>query len=363
MSDTTPERNANEGSAANAAPGDAALNSSEATNDEAIELAYEPEVVSERADAAVPARASDDSSAETPRDAQRDGVAQSAPEALSETQAYPPELIEPPVEPYAPSVSEAEIAAAGPNAPTAVVIEAEVIAVDANAAGAAEAVVVTETLATRVAEPVVPAYDPTAFAAAAAAGQFVPSQQPIFVQAPTPPANKGNRGIGILIALLATVAFALVYAGATYLVSLGFNTSLEMTTTSFTLFLGSAVFYVPVIFFFGAFALLIAIVNRGGWWAYVLGAFFVAVVVYFSFIGASLLDVNAWNMTPSEAGRFVADLWLHPIAIIAAVSAREVPIWFGAWIAARGRKVTAKNVAARREYDRVLAEGPSLTRP
>lgn len=358
MSDTTPERNAKEGSAADAAPGDAALNSSEATNDEAIELAYEPDVSSEQADAAAPARAFDDSSAAaTPSDTQSDAAAQSAAEPLSETQAYPPELIEPPIEPYVPSDSETGTATAEPIAPTEVVVEAETVTVDANAAVAAEA------LAPAVVEPVVPAYDPAAGAAAAAAAQFVPSPQPIFVQAPTPPANKGNRGVGILIALLASVAFALVYAGATYLVSLGFNTSIEMTTTSFALFLSSAVFYVPVIFFFGAFALLVAIVNRGGWWAYVLGAFFVAVVVYFSFIGASLLDVSAWTMTPSEAGRFVADMWLHPIAIIAAVSAREVPIWFGAWIAARGRKVTAKNVAARREYDRVLAEGPSLTRP
>ena len=31
-------------------------------------------------------------------------------------------------------------------------------------------------------------------------------QTPIYVQAPTPPKNRGNRGAGILIALLATVA-------------------------------------------------------------------------------------------------------------------------------------------------------------
>jgi len=40
-----------------------------------------------------------------------------------------------------------------------------------------------------------------------------------------------------------------------------------------------------------------------------------------------------------------------------------VPIWFGAWIARRGRTVTAKNAAAKQDYDRRLAEGPQLSRP
>lgn len=188
-------------------------------------------------------------------------------------------------------------------------------------------------------------------------------QTPIYVQAPTPPKNRGNRGPGILIALLATLAYAVLFALVVSVISGITSATFAEATQTFTEFIVRPVFYVPVIFFFLAFALLIAVVNRAGWWAYVLGGFLVAVVVYFSYIGGALLTVQAWNLTPSEAGRFVATQWLNPGAVAAAVLAREVPIWFGAWIARNGRKVTARNAEARKEYDRQLAEGPQLARP
>jgi hypothetical protein len=186
---------------------------------------------------------------------------------------------------------------------------------------------------------------------------------PIYVQAPTPPKNRGNRAGGILIALLATLVYAVLYAAVAFVIAAVNSTTVNGATTTFTEFLVRPVYYIPVIFFFLAFSLLIAIVNRGGWWAYVLFGFPVAVVVYFSYIGGALLTQAAWNLTPEEAGRFVASLWLNPAAIAAAVIAREIPIWFGAWIARRGRKITARNAEARAEYDRQIAEGPQLARP
>jgi len=187
-------------------------------------------------------------------------------------------------------------------------------------------------------------------------------QPPVFIQAPTQPKYKGNRGAGILIALFGTVVFAALYALAALGLSVIGSGSLADTTAKFTDFIVLPIFYVPAIFFFLAFVLLIAIVNRGGWWAYVLFGFLVAVVVYFSYIGAALLSVQAWNFTPDEALRFISQQWLNPGAIVAAVVAREVPIWAGAWIARRGRSVTARNAAAKAEYDRVLADGPQGTR-
>ena len=183
-------------------------------------------------------------------------------------------------------------------------------------------------------------------------------QPPVYIQAPTPPRYKGNRGAGILIALLGTAVFAALYALVALALSGIGSGSLADTTTKFTDFIVLPIFYVPVIFFFLAFALLVAIVNRSGWWAYVLFGFLVAVVVYFSYIGAALLSVQAWNFTPDEAYRFVSQQWLNPGAIAAAVVAREVPIWTGAWIARRGRSVTARNATTKAEYDRVLADGP-----
>jgi hypothetical protein len=198
----------------------------------------------------------------------------------------------------------------------------------------------------------------------APAAPVAPVQQaPIYVQAPTPPKNRGNRAGGILIALLATVVYAVIYAAVAFVIAAVNSTTVNGATTTFTEFLVRPVYYIPVIFFFLAFSLLVALVNRGGWWAYVLFGFLVAVVVYFSYIGGALLTQAAWNLTPQEAGRFVASLWLNPAAIAAAVIAREVPIWFGAWIARRGRKVTERNVEARAEYERQIAEGPQLARP
>ncbi len=205
-----------------------------------------------------------------------------------------------------------------------------------------------------------PAYVPAPVAepVSTAAPVSAPAQSPVFIQAPTQPKYKGNRGAGILIALFATVIFAALYALAALGLSGIGSGSFADTTSKFTDFIVLPIFYVPAIFFFLAFILLIAIVNRGGWWAYVLFGFLVAVVVYFSYIGAALLSVQAWNYTPDEALRFISQQWLNPGAIVAAVVAREVPIWAGAWIARRGRSVTTRNAAAKAEYDRLLADGP-----
>jgi hypothetical protein len=219
-----------------------------------------------------------------------------------------------------------------------------------------------------------PGYVPAAVAApASASGSAVaqpaaqqPAQQfaptPIYVTAPTPPKVLGNRAAGILIGLIATVVFAAIYALVAFAISAAGAADMGDATSRFTDFLVLPVFYLPVIFFFLAFALLVAVLNRAGWWAYVLGGFLVAVVVYFAYIGGALLAVQAWTLTGTEAARFISTQWLNPGAIAAAVIAREVPIWFGAWIARRGRTITAKNAAARQEYERQLAEGPQLAR-
>jgi hypothetical protein len=44
------------------------------------------------------------------------------------------------------------------------------------------------------------------------------------------------------------------------------------------------------------------------------------------------------------------------------VIGRELTIWFGAWVAARGKRVTELNIEAQREYERTLEAGPQLVR-
>ncbi|GAA1844445.1 hypothetical protein [Agromyces salentinus] len=203
---------------------------------------------------------------------------------------------------------------------------------------------------------------PEAVAAAGGAATLAPEpvpQQPqtIYVQAPVPPKTKGNRGFGALVAAIGAVAFALLYAGVSYLILIGRGDS-DRAADVFVSFLGSAVFWVPIVAVFIGFALLAAIINRGPWWMYAVFGLLVGVLVYFSYIGASLLTVQAWTLTFDEAARFIGERWLDPFAIAAAVIAREIPIWFGGWIAARGRTVTERNRVARETYDRELAAGP-----
>lgn len=188
--------------------------------------------------------------------------------------------------------------------------------------------------------------------AAGAAGAAQPAGL-VYVTAPTPPKRRGNRGAGILIALLATLVFAVVDA-LVVLAIFALNQQGNVID-DLVRYIATPAFWATAIIYALALFLLVAIANRGGWWWYVLGGFLVAVVVYFAYIGATLLT-NAWVLAPSEVGRFVSQLWSHPLTIATAVVAREVTIWFGAWIAARGRRVRARNVEAREAYDRDVAE-------
>jgi hypothetical protein len=189
-----------------------------------------------------------------------------------------------------------------------------------------------------------------------------PGPQTVYVQAPTPPRPRGNRGFGVLVALIGTVLFALLYAGVAYLLLLGQGDAAEATSV-FTQFLTRPVFWVPIVAFFLGFAILAAIVNRGAWWYYAVFGLLVAVLVYFGYLGGALLTVEAWTLTADEAREFIDQRWLDPFAVTAFIIANEIPIWLGGWIAARGRTVTEHNRLAREAYDRELAAGPQPQRP
>lgn len=191
-------------------------------------------------------------------------------------------------------------------------------------------------------------------AATLAGGQQAP--QTVYVQAPTPPKRKTNRGFGLLVALVGTAAFALLYAGVSYLLFLGQVGG--DATELFVQFLTRPIYWVPIIATFVGFGLLAVIVNRGPWWAYAVFGLLVGVLVYFSYLGAALLTVRAWELTAQQAVDFLNSRWLDPLAIAAGVIAREIPIWFGGWIAKRGRGVAERNRLAMEAYDRELAAGP-----
>ena len=176
------------------------------------------------------------------------------------------------------------------------------------------------------------------------------SMQTVYVPAPVPPIKKGNRGFGVLIALLSTVIFAGLYA-----LIIASIRALELGVFQFDFF-GSLAFYTPAIFFFVGFVIVVLLANRASWWGYVLGSIFVALFVYFGTVATGLLVNNIVTETPSGAARLLSTALFSPFIIAAALLAREVSMWMGALISARGRRVKVRNLEARDAFDRESAD-------
>ncbi|MFV0374258.1 ABC transporter [Microbacterium sp.] len=190
-----------------------------------------------------------------------------------------------------------------------------------------------------------------------------PSPQPIFVQAPEAPRPRGNRGAAGAIGLLAAVSFAVLYLGA----ALGFGAIAgEVTVDTIGTFAVSALtswwLWVPVAVFFLAFWLLGAIINRGRWGHWVIFGLLVGAASYGGHLLGQMFQAPFWSLTAAQGAVLVEGQLLAPLAVAALVIGRELTIWFGAWVAARGTRVTELNTEAQREYERTLEAGPQLHR-
>lgn len=176
-----------------------------------------------------------------------------------------------------------------------------------------------------------------------------------FPVAPVEPKKKGNRGIGSLIAVVSVVLFAVLYAAAAAAI-ITLNAPGQSVLGTLTRFFGDPVFYLPAILYVVGFVLVVLIVNRANWWSFVLGSLFVGLLVYLGSIGGALLGENVLAMTPAEASTQFAAFAVNPFVIAAALIAREVSLWTGGLISSRGRRMKARNLAARKDYERASAE-------
>jgi len=195
----------------------------------------------------------------------------------------------------------------------------------------------------------------TATGEVAPAQSTVAGQQVVYVQAPLPPRVRGNRVVGVLLALVGTVVFGAVYAAAAA-IPLSIRFSGAGLSPAFSAFVQNAIFWIPVMMFALGFIVLVVILNRAGWWAHVIGSLLVALFVYFASIGLLLLVDNVIGKTPAEANAAFGALATNPLMIAAALVAREVSIWIGLAIAARGRRVRARNEETRTAWDREQEE-------
>lgn len=187
--------------------------------------------------------------------------------------------------------------------------------------------------------------------------------QPIFVQAPEPPRDRGNRGTAGAIGLLATLVFAILYLG----IGLGWsalqgNVDGENLVEQILAPLTTWAFWVPVAVFFLSFWLLGAIINRGRWGRWVVFGLLVGVASYGGYILGQLFEAPFWLTSSSDAAELVGEQLFAPLAIAAFVLGRELTIWFGAWVARSGARKTELNAEAQREYERTLEAGPTLSR-
>jgi hypothetical protein len=196
--------------------------------------------------------------------------------------------------------------------------------------------------------------------AASATGEVAPAdsafagREVVYVQAPIPPKLRGNRGVGSLLAVLGAVLFAALF-GVAVIIAFFFRGDAAPLST-FALFIQNAAFWVPVLVFLVAFVLLVLIVNRAGWAAHVFGSLVVALVTYFGSIGLLLLIGNISAAATGGGTPTFGSLALNPFVIIAALVAREVSIWIGLAISARGRRVKAKNLELVDEWEQEHAE-------
>jgi len=183
----------------------------------------------------------------------------------------------------------------------------------------------------------------------APAGSEFAGREVVYVQAPVPPRLRGNRGVGSLLAVLGAAVFTALYAGLGWvLITVG----LAAKGATFSDFILSPEFLIPVPIFLVAFVILVLLVNRAGWAAHVFGSLLVGLAVYFGTAGIAAL---LFTVSGSEVPSF-GFLLSQPFIIIAALVAREVSIWIGLAISARGRRVKARNLELVDEWEQEHAE-------
>ena len=181
-----------------------------------------------------------------------------------------------------------------------------------------------------------------------AASEVVPAParpEIIVVDAPIAPRPKGNRGLGLVLALLGMIVYVVVLIALALLIPALSGGSIVDPT-----------FYYPVLLFFIGELLVIVALNRAGWWAHIIGSVVVGLIVWLGSASLLLVSAGMLSMNQSEANDTFYAALFSPIIIVAALLAREVSIWTGAILARRGRRLAVVNAEAYAAYEREQAE-------
>ncbi|PPI75219.1 hypothetical protein C5E12_01505 [Rathayibacter rathayi] len=162
---------------------------------------------------------------------------------------------------------------------------------------------------------------------------------------PEPVRRSGNRLAGLALALLTTAVFAALYLVALTAIRLLVDrVNQDVVALAFET-APTPIFLAPVAAFLVGLALIVLVVNRAGWWAYVLGGFLIA------FLTAAAALAGGWSAVgplslPVDRTLvldYVRDPAVLAAVVAAAVLGREVSVWGGAAISGRARGVKRRN--------------------
>lgn len=174
----------------------------------------------------------------------------------------------------------------------------------------------------------------------------VPTPVPA-ADAPLPPRRRSNRLVGTAWVLLAALLFEVLYLAAFALVVLvaagPANVRLTMQQLVSTPFA-----WLPVLLFALFYELTVLLLNRAGRFAYVLSSLIVAAIVY---VLSAVLILAMQEGGISNEGNLGRAL-IAPQVVLIPLVAREVMLWTGLAIGARGRRVRRRNRDAQEAYER-----------
>lgn len=261
--------------------------------------------------------------------------------------------VDPPAEPVlSEAVVESAAAPAATGEPEVLAVAEDVVPVN-DPAPVAE--IATAAYAAPLGETIVP-QEPALVAPVAPA----PQVQPIFVQAPEPPRIRGNRGAIAAIGLLAAIVLGVVFLGVVALADVLNGTSGAAIVDSLIAVVTGVSFWGTLIFFYLAFCLLGAFVNRGRWGFWVSFSWLPGLAALVGGAVASVIIAPFWTIPASAGIASIKEAVVAPTAVLVFGVAVFLTVWFGAWAAARGRRVTELNAEAQREYQETLDAGPQL---
>ena len=176
-----------------------------------------------------------------------------------------------------------------------------------------------------------------------------------------PPKERGNRLFGTFVVLLAAGIFEALYL-LVLAILIAVVDGPSVIGQAMASFAQSQIVWLPVLLFFVFFELLTLFFNRSGRLAYVLGSLIVGAIVYAGTVGVILLiELPQFQGDGAALAATTANLFGSPVIIAAGFVAREVMLWTGLAVGARGSRVKERNRAARAEYDAALESGHPTT--